>query len=624
MPPNLVSTQAPNTVLERSENPHVVDKADNTRPNDRWYIKLAVALAYLAFASLANYEVWAHGVTHTIQTAGAGDVPEEIWFLGQTPWALVHLHNPFVTNWLNAPAGVNLMDNTSMSLLGLVGAPITFLFGPIATYNILLDLGFASSALAFYFMVRRFVRWRPAAFVGGLLYGFSPFATAEGLAHLFLVFAAIPPLVILLLDRFLRTKSDPPWRTGVLIGACFAAQFFISAEMFASMVVMSVIAIVFCTVYWLVRKQPVVDVRGLAKAGVWAVGVTALLAGYGVWMSLLGPVHIHGPEQSPTTIAGISADPAGWVVPTMTQRLGFGEASYGDSLVAQRTADWSVVVDAPIENGTYVGIPLLVVLTGGCALLKRKRMVLFSASMAAAAVVLSLGSRLHVGGARSAIRLPFDVLAHLPLLQSGVAARYMVFFWLFAALLLALILDALYRWLIGKGKRHGDLLRATAVCLFVVLLALIPLVPAWPYGSGQAYVPSWFTTSARSLPVGTTVVVYPMASLIDPSSMTWQAMANFTFRMPGGYAVFKGSGGTATFISSPSPLQAALGECAGGGQAQLSPETIRTELRSWHVSLVAVASPYRGSACAAQLFSSAYGRPSLRRQVLLWRIRGSD
>jgi hypothetical protein len=623
MPPNLVTSQAPNSVLERSEKPPTVNEAVGARPKDGWYVTLVVAVIYLALASLANYGVWARGVTHTIQTAGGGDVPEEIWFLGQTPWALVHLHNPFVTNWLNAPTGVNLMDNTSMSLLGLVGAPITFLLGPIATYNILLDVAFASSALAFFCMARRFVRWRPAAFVGGLLYGFSPFATAEGLAHLFLVFGAIPPLVILLLDRLFRTKSDPPWRTGVLIGVCFAAQFFISAEMFGSMVVMSLIAIVLCTVFWLMRK-PAIDGRSLAKAGVWAVGVMTLLGGYGVWMSLLGPGHIHGPEQSPTTIAGISADPAGWVIPTVTQRFNFGEASYGDSLVAQRTADWQVVLDAPIENGTYVGVPLLVVLIAGCTWLRRKRLVLFGAIMAAAAALLSMGSHLHVGGTRTAIPLPFDVLAHLPLLKGGAAARYVVFFWLFAALLLALILDALYRWLIGEGKRHSDRLRATAVCLVVVLLALIPLVPAWPYGSGQAPVPSWFTTSARSLPVGTTVVVYPMASPIDPASMTWQAMANFTFRMPGGYAVFKGPDGTATFVSSQSPLQAALAECAGGGLAQISPETIRTELRTWHASLVAVASPYRGSTCAAKLFSSAYGRPSRQGQVFLWRTRGSD
>ena len=58
------------------------------------------------------------------------DVPEEIWFLAQTPWVLLHGHNPLANDWLNAPVGVNLMDNTTMPLLGIVGFPITVLFGP--------------------------------------------------------------------------------------------------------------------------------------------------------------------------------------------------------------------------------------------------------------------------------------------------------------------------------------------------------------------------------------------------------------------------------------------------------------------------------------------------------------
>ena len=619
MPADLVTNLASNVTVDRSDSDRSLDD-QSVGPKDHWYVTVTVVAIYLALASLVNFGVWTHGVTHTIQTAGGGDVPEEIWFLAQTPWALVHLHNPFVNNWLNAPVGVNLMDNTSMSLLGVLGAPITFLFGPIATYNVLLDLAYAGSSMAFYFMARRFVRWRPAAFAGGLLYGFSPFAAAEGLAHLFLVVAVIPPIVILVLDRFLRSKSDPPWRTGLLIGGCFAAEFYIATEMLASMVVMALIGVVLFAAYWLLRRPPV-DFRGLTRVGAWAVGVMVLLCGYGLYMALLGPVHIVGPEQSPTTLAGISADPEGWVIPTSTQHFTFGQAARGNALVAQRTTDWQIVQDAVIENGSYVGIPLLIVLIAGSVALRRKRLVLFSVSMAVAAVVLSLGTRLHVGGVRTAIRLPFDVLAHLPLFKAGDAARYVVFFWLFAALLLALILDALYRWIVGRHARPELRLWAAAVCVIVTLISFIPLVPAWPYVSGQDYVPWWFTTSARSLPVGTTVVVYPLANPVDPSSMVWQAMADFTFKMPGGYGVFRAPDGTATFSFTQSQVSEALNACeAGAQQPALSPHTIRSELRSWRASLVVVPPPSKGSSCAARLFSSAYGAPTRQGGVLLWHL----
>lgn len=80
------------------------------------------------------------------------------------------------------------MDNTTMPLLGIVGFPITLLFGSIATHNVLIDLAIFASTLSFFAMARRFVTWWPAAFVGGLAYGFSPFTAATGNAHLFLLF----------------------------------------------------------------------------------------------------------------------------------------------------------------------------------------------------------------------------------------------------------------------------------------------------------------------------------------------------------------------------------------------------------------------------------------------------
>ena len=130
--------------------------------------------------------------------------------------------------------------------------------------------------------------------------------------------------------------------------------------------------------------------------------------------------------------------------------------------------------------------------------------------------------------------------------------------------------------------------------------------------------PTWFTTSARSIPVGTIIVVYPFASPTDTSGMLWQAMADLTFRMPGGYAVFPTAAGTATFDSAPSPLQMILSECTSGAEPQVSSSTIRSELRSWNVSVVVVAVSAPGAACATRLFDNAYGPPKSSGGVRLW------
>ena len=441
-----------------------------------------VAVVYLALSVLANRSAWSQGIAHTIQTAGGNDVPEEVWFLAQTPWILLHAHNPLVNNWLNAPGGIDLMDNTTMPLLGILGFPITLLFGPIATFNVLLDLAIFASAMSFFAMARRFVRWWPAAFIGGLAYGFSPFTAATANGHLFLLFQAVPPLLILFVDRFFRSdKASPVW-SGVAVGLCFVAQFYISTEVFASLLVMTAIGVVI-GVGWVVWKHVPLDRRRTVTFAGCAAVIVALGIGYGAWLAVAGPQHITGPAQPASAIAGVTVDPLGLIVPTIDQHFTFGHAQLGDSLTALRTPQWKIVFDSPIENGSYVGVPLLIALVVGAIVLRRKRLALFCAAMGGIALILSFGSHLHYDGHRTGIPLPFFLIAHLPLLDSSVASRWITYFWLFAALLLTLLLDATYKAVATRRRlgRPG----AAVVSGLVALAVLLPLVPAWPYSAAS-------------------------------------------------------------------------------------------------------------------------------------------
>jgi hypothetical protein len=582
-----------------------------------WLVTAGVALVYLALSAVANGSAWTHGVAHTLQPSGGNDVPEEIWFLAQTPWVLLHGHNPFVNDWLNAPVGINLMDNTTMPLLGILAFPITFFFGPIATFNVLIDLAIFASAMSFFVMARRFVSWWPAAFVGGLAYGFSPFTAATANAHLFLLFQAVPPLVILFVDRFLRSDTSSPAWTGVAVGLCFVAQFYISTEVFASLVVMTGIAAVLGAGLVLWKHLPLDRRRTVTFVGCAAL-VVIVGVGYGAFVALAGPHHISGPAQPATAIAGITVDPLGLVVPTIDQHFTLGHAALGDSLVAARAPDWTIAFDSPVENGSYVGVPLLLALVIGAIVLRRKRIALFCAAMGAIALLLSFGSHLHLDGHRTGIPLPFLAIAHLPLLDSSVAARWVTYFWLFAALLLALVLNAAHGAVAADGRlgRYGG----AVVSGLVAVVVLLPLLPAWPYASAPASVPSWFTSGARSLPAGSAALVYPVASSTDDSSMLWQAMARMDFRMPGGFAVIPGTDGANTFNGQPSPLEEALAQCEGGAAAPpaFPAAAVRAQLRQWHTETVAVVPTAPGAACAAALFTGALGPAHRVGGVLLW------
>ena len=270
-----------------------VQEQDRARPSWRGIVfSLAV---YVLLAFLANRGVWVHGFAHTLQASGGNDTAEEVWFLAQTPWHIVHGVNPFDNTWLNLPVGLNLMDNTTMPLLGVLGAPVTILFGPIATLNVLIALGFSASAMAFFLMARRFTQWWPAAFVGGLVYGFCPFAVAEATAHLFLIFNMFPPLIILVIHRFVSMRGPDSVAVRLALGGCFLAQYYISTEAFASLVVMSFVALVVGGLLLVGRLD--VDLARLARWRPWRGRRPARRGVRGVG-GVEGPDHIHGPAQA--------------------------------------------------------------------------------------------------------------------------------------------------------------------------------------------------------------------------------------------------------------------------------------------------------------------------------------
>jgi hypothetical protein len=71
------------------------------------------------------------------------------------------------------------------------------------------------------------------------------------------------------------------------------------------------------------------------------------------------------------------------------------------------------------------------------------------------------------------------------------------------------------------------------------VVALLPLVPRWPYPVGQAVTPGFFTTSAvRRIPSGSVVVTYPYPVGYRNWPLVWQAEASMRFRMLGGSPFF--------------------------------------------------------------------------------------
>jgi len=123
-------------------------------------------------------------------------------------------------------------------------------------------------------------------------------------------------------------------------------------------------------------------------------------------------------------------------------------------------------------------------------------------------------------------------LMKLPVLGNILPGRLMLFGYLLVGLLLAVFIDTYLR-----GATRRRLLLGSAV----LALALLPLVPRWPYPQTSAAVPAFFTGSdVRQLPDGSVALVAPFSHGDEANAMLWEAASGMRFRMPEGYGFLPG------------------------------------------------------------------------------------
>ena len=174
----------------------------------RWWpalvcLLLDVLLTLLVFGHLTSIG------PSTMAGPRMADQIAQVWWLAWDQFALAHGHSLFFTNWQNYPVGYNFGVNGSMIALGVTFSPITALFGPIVTWNVLLRLAMIGSAFSMTLVLRRWTKWWPAAFLGGVVYGFSGYMLDLGSSYLFLTFVPIPPIIFLLLHEIFARQT---WR----------------------------------------------------------------------------------------------------------------------------------------------------------------------------------------------------------------------------------------------------------------------------------------------------------------------------------------------------------------------------------------------------------------------------
>jgi YD repeat-containing protein len=414
--------------------------------------------------------------------------------------------------------------------------------------------------------------------------------------HLHMSLAFLVPLMLLAMHEILVRQRRSPWLVGAALGLMAGAQLLFGEELLAMTALLAAALLVLVVLTNLRRVRE----RWLYAAKAFAVALT-LTSAIIVWplsVQFTGPQRIHGDIQK----TNYSNDLQSFILPGWPQAMTWDGAG-------------QLVEGFAGGNSAYLGLPMLLVLVALGVRWRSESVVRIGLALMAVAAVLSLGPVLLVGGRDTGIPLPWAFFEHLPLLPSLIPARLAQLTALFAGLLLAVFLQAVWR--------EGGWRRAAAVV--VAVLVLVPLWPSATISSEKVETPAFFTGPAvRSLPRDSVVLVLPWAYRRTSLAMVWQAEAGLWFRMPGGYFIGpQKDRDQPRFDAIPSTGSITFARIFGGATPPRLTGPMRRSLARdlirWRVGSVVVG-PMPNQAAMLRFLAELFGsQPRQVEGVYLWR-----
>ncbi len=392
--------------------------------SNRWPSVLLALAIYQALAILWFGIPLLNDFSHSyIGIERSSDPPGYMWFLTWWPYALSHRLNPFITKLVWAPSGFNLTWAHCIALPALIAAPITRIWGPVVTWNILCVMAPALAAWCAFILCRHLSASFLPSLVGGYLFGFSPYMLGHLLGHLSLILIFPVPLAVYLFALALEDRLSRAAFVA-LFAAVALTQFLCCQELLATAVVMGAAAILAAIlVTGPAARMRLLEVCGLTAL---ALAIAAALAAPFLYYAFFG-----GFPRGPINPADVySSDLLAFFIPT--PMLLIGEPAALASIASRFAGGFA-------EDTAYIGIPMLLLIVDfGISNWRRPqaRVMLLALEIIALA---SLGPKLHIAGAPAVI-LPWAIAGRLPLLDKALPGRFMMFVFLDLALITAVYL----------------------------------------------------------------------------------------------------------------------------------------------------------------------------------------
>ena len=525
-------------------------------------------LLYLALGFVLWVHAWAEGATtHTL--CGCGDPALFLWFFQWPATALAHGQNPFFSTALFHPKGINLLAQTSVTGLSLPLVPVTWIWGPVASLNVASTIAPALTAFTAFWVLRRWAPWTPAAFIGGLLYGFSPFVLSSlEFGHLMTAALMLLPLILAALDEILvRQRHGPIW-TGVALALLLFAQFFLSSELLAIVVVVVIVCGLALVLAALVTNPAAVRARAPHAAGALAVGLGAgaVLLVWPVWFALKGPASLSG-------LVWPNVGVIGGFIPSSFFTTGYPPRR--NVFLALGGYD-----GAPLASSAYIGWSFLAVMVAGLVAFWRDRRLWFFGFAFVVCAAFSLGER-HGQWE------PAWIFTRIPVVENVIEQRFMAVGFLAAAVILAILLERVHRTVPDWRGAVG--------ALAVAAVALVPMATVFgerlPFAMQSVTLPRWYREVAPTLPPGRVLLSYPAPFSGLQNAMAWQAVDRMRYSQAGGggpQGVSHRAGSARSGFDVLSRLDFGVGMAEPAGTpAQLA--AVRHALAVWRVNTVVIA-----------------------------------
>ncbi|MBV8774508.1 MAG: hypothetical protein JO166_19560 [Deltaproteobacteria bacterium] len=465
---------------------------------------LLALVGYLSVSILfVGLPVLAHPAT--VHVGLGADPSQMMWFMVWWPYALVHHVNPFVSHAIWVPTGANLTWTTSIPAVALALTPITWMFGPVISYNVAAVFAPALSAWSAFLLCRWLTCNYTGAVIGGLLYGFSPYEFGHILGgHLSFTINFVPPLCLLLFGQLLDRSV-----TGLGFVFTFAIllviQCLISNEVLATMTAFGVLA-------WLIAYALFpTEQRIRLRTTIVPITTAYLLAGF-----ILSPFFYFAlangamPRRPLFPPSFFSADLVGFVIPTPLLLL--ARHSF-EALISKNFGNIQ-------ENEFYLGIPALMLVSWFFWVRRSESFARLFAVMLGVIIVAAIGPVLHAAD-HSVSEVPWAAVFELPLLKQALPVRVANYGFLVVALIAALSLAT-------PKRRFSEVLVAYTFASYLPNVSLF----LWPEHYQN---PPFFASGLyhQVLHQGENIVIFPYGA--TGPSMMWQAETGMYFSMSGAW-----------------------------------------------------------------------------------------